>query len=207
MPIEDLPKVLMAVADYGYLALFVVLFAEELGVPLPLPGDVLLLFTGYLVGRGVLRFDLSVLTVVLAAFAGASTLYALASRHGRSLLTRYGRYIRLSNARLEPLESRFRRLGPWAMLLARITPGLRIYMSAIAGLGGVPYPRFAAALAPAALAWAVAFIFIGSKVGEQWDELARLFEHHGLRLAAGLLFVAAATWWIRRQIRRRQLQP
>lgn len=202
MPIENAPWPLMSVAMYGYLALFLVLFLEELGVPLPLPGDLALLFTGFLVGRGVLRFEVAVLTVVLAGFGGASALYLLSRRYGRTAVERYGRYLHLDPARLAWLEARFRRFGPLAVLVARVTPGLRIYTSILAGLGRVPYSRFALALGPAALLWAVAFIWLGGLVGERWDVLGALLEHHAIRVAAAVgLFalLGVAGWrWARR---------
>ena len=197
MDIEAGPWPLMPVAMYGYLALFLVLALEELGVPLPLPGDLVLLFAGYLVGRGAMRFDLAVLTVVLAAFIGAPSLYLLAQCYGRPMVARYGRYVHLDAARLAWLEARSRRWGPAAVLVSRVTPGMRIYTSILAGLGGVRYPHFATALGPAALLWAVGFIFLGSQVGQRWEEVAALFEHHAAPVAAGvvLLLVFGALAW------------
>ena len=191
MAAEQSSGLLGLVATYGYLALFLVLFLEELGVPLPLPGDLTLLFAGYLVGMGMLRFDLATIAVVLAAVSGASALYFLTRRKGRPWLARYGRYLHLDERRLAWIEARFRRFGPWAVLVARVTPGLRIYTSILAGLAGVSYARFLAALGPAALLWAMLFIFVGSMVGEQWETVARLLEHHAARVGiAALLLVA-----------------
>lgn len=189
MSAQQTSGLLVPIASYGYLALFVVLFLEELGVPLPLPGDLTLLFAGYLVGVGVLRFDLAVLTVVVAAASGASGLYLLTRRYGRAWVARYGRYLHLNERRLAWFEDRFQRFGPWAVLVARITPGTRIYTSILAGLAGVSYPRFLAALGPPALLWALLFLFVGSRVGERWEEVARLLEHHALRVAAVALIL------------------
>ena len=75
MDIEGTSSLLIWVAAYGYLGLFLLLFAEELGIPLPLPGDLALLFAGYLVGRGIMRFDVALATAIVAVLGGASTLY------------------------------------------------------------------------------------------------------------------------------------
>lgn len=201
MEADQLPEILSFVASYGYVALFLVLFLEELGVPLPLPGDVALLFAGYLVGRGVLRFDLAILTIVLAALLGASALYQLTRRYGRPMVIRYGRYIHLNAGRLEWLESRFRRFGLWAVLIARVTPGMRIYTSVLAGLGEVQYLRFSFALGTSSAVWAITLVFVGSKIGERWDELAVLFEHHVLLAVAiflPLLVLGAVGFWLYR---------
>ena len=207
MDVGNAPRLLAWVAVYGYLALFLVLLLEELGLPLPLPGDLALLFVGYLVGRGMMRFDLAVLTVVLAALGGGTTLYLLARRYGQPMVARYGRYVHLDADRLARFEARSRRLGLVAVLVARLTPGMRIYTSLLAGLGGVSYARFLAALGSAALIWALTFIFLGSRVGEGWDELAALLEHHAVRAAAatGVLLLLAGlgwAWWTGRPGRR-----
>ena len=202
MAVEGLPLALALVAAYGYVAFFLVLFVEELGVPLPLPGDLTLLFAGYLVGRGVLRFDLTIMTVVLAAMSGASALYFLSRRYGRPAVLRYGGYIHLDAGRLGWLEERYRRFGLAAILLARATPGMRIYTSILAALGGVSYPRFATGLALASVIWAAGFVFLGSQVGERWDDLAALLEHHAVRVAAALILLGvlgALCWWWRRR--------
>lgn len=208
MPIT--PGLLAWVATYGYLALFIILALEEVGVPFPLPGDLALLFVGYFVGRGMLRFDLAVATVVLAAVIGGSALYLITRRYGRPVIARYGRYVHLDGGRLARLEARSRRFGFMAMLVARVTPGMRIYTSALAGLAAVPYPRFLAALGAASLAWGLIFVFIGSQVGERWEELAALLEHHTILAALAtvvLLLLAGLTWawwtgrigrWVRR---------
>lgn len=195
MPIT--PGLLAWVATYGYLALFFILALEELGVPFPLPGDLALLFVGYLVGRGMLRFDLAVATVVLAAVIGGSALYVISRRYGRPVIARYGRFVHLDGGRLARLEARSRRFGFTAMLVARVTPGMRIYTSALAGLAAVPYPRFLAALAAASLAWGLIFVFVGSQVGERWEELAALLEHHAVLVATAvvLLLVLGAVAW------------
>jgi membrane protein DedA with SNARE-associated domain len=194
---DSLPILLAWLVAYGYLALFLILFVEELGVPLPLPGDLALLFAGYLVGRGILRFDVTLLVALAAVLGGASALYALTRRYGHPLLARYGRRIHLDEGRLRRFEATSRRFGPAGVFVVRLVPGMRIYTAALAGLTGVPFTRFFLALTPAALVWAAAFVAIGYRVGEGWDELYTLLEHHavlGATTAAILLVLAAGAW-------------
>ena len=197
MDIEGTSSLLIWVAAYGYLGLFLLLFAEELGIPLPLPGDLALLFAGYLVGRGIMRFDLALATAILAVLGGASTLYLLTRVYGQPLVARFGRFLHIDPERLDRFESRSRHLGLLAVLLVRLTPGMRIYTAVLAGLTGLPYGRFLLALGPAALIWAGAFIILGSRVGERWEELYTLLEHHAIlgTTAVALLLVVGAVAW------------
>lgn len=197
MDSDGLPTLLAWLVAYGYLALFVILLVEEVGVPLPLPGDLALLFAGYLVGRGVLRFDVTLLVALAAVLGGASALYALTRRYGHPLLARYGRRIHLDEGRLRRFEATSRRFGPAGVFVVRLVPGMRIYTAALAGLTGVPFTRFFVALAPAALVWAAGFVAIGYRVGEGWDELAALLEHHVgwvMAVVVPLLLVGALGW-------------
>lgn len=188
---------LLWIAAYGYLGLFVLLFVEELGIPLPLPGDLALLFAGFLVGRGLMRFDVALLIAVLAVLGGASALYLLTRVHGRPLVARFGRFVHLDPDRLDRLGARSRHLGPLPVLLVRLTPGMRIYTAVLAGLTGIPYRRFLLALGPAALVWAGAFIYLGIQVGERWDEIYDLIEYHAIlaATAAALLSVLGIAAW------------
>lgn len=63
------------IAHYGYPAIFSLVFLQEIGVPNPVPNELVLLFSGYLAFLGALNFVLVFLTVVAADFIGTSILY------------------------------------------------------------------------------------------------------------------------------------
>src|SRR5579859_5484804 len=83
------------------LGLFTVIFSEELGIPLPIPGDVAIAFGGYLTARGDLNYFQAYLCVVGGAFAGSSVLFQLTRRYGRSFVIRLTRYLGQDPSRLD----------------------------------------------------------------------------------------------------------
>lgn len=142
-------------------ALFGLLLVEEAGLPLPLPGDTLIALAGAQ-HHGSPWFALIVIAVSSAAvFCGSSVLYMLMRRGGRPWLEKYGKFLHLSQARLDRMERWFIRRGPIAIVIGRLIPGLRIPTTVMAGLAGVPYRVFVPATLTAAVIWSTLYYFAG----------------------------------------------
>jgi membrane protein DedA with SNARE-associated domain len=147
--------------------LFAVVLCEELGIPLPIPGDVAVMTGGYLTTTGAIPYPLAYVDVVLGACLGSLLLFTLSRRLGHPFIVRFGRYVGLDASRLVRAEGWFRRWGPWAIIIGRQIPGMRIVLSAIAGTLEVPYRIFLPSVLVAALIWAVMFIEIGRHLGRE----------------------------------------
>src|SRR6478752_7561861 len=132
---------------HGLLAGFVFLLIEEAGVPVPVPGDFLMLYLGVRAGQGRLPLWQVVLVLEAATILGSTFLYFVARLAGRSLVYRYGRYIRLTPERLDGAEKWLLRHGFWAVLVSRLVPGLRILTAVACGVFDVPARVFIPAMA------------------------------------------------------------
>lgn len=146
------------------LAILGVIALEEVGVPIPLPGDAFIAFAGHLIARQVLDPVSAFLAVVVGAMIGSSVLYWLARLFGQPFMRRYGPYIHAKPGRVEKLEGWFQRWGPLVIIVGRHVPGMRIVISACAGLFGVSYPVFLASVAVSSSVWAVMFLVIGNRL-------------------------------------------
>jgi membrane-associated protein len=182
-------------------AIFLVLLLEEAGIPLPLPGDVVVVLAGARVRQGRLSPVLAVLLLEGATLLGSSVLYWLARRGGRPLLYRYGEVLHLGPERLAKAEGFLQRHGWLAIVSGRLCPGLRILISLVAGAFAVPYRVFAPALALGASVYLLVLFGLGYVVG---PEVLRVIEGPGLSLqfvevVAGSLVVGAAYVAIRRR--------
>lgn len=196
------PRLLDAVRQHGYVIVLLIMIVEEAGVPSPIPGDGLVLFTGYLVSTGALSLTGSLLVVVGGALAGATILYWVSLRGGRPLIERYGRLLRIDGRRLDQLRRLFESLGSAGPGVARLVPGLRIYTSMLAGLAEVSYPLFLLNVLWAATVWALTFLLLGMYAGAHWREYVRLWERGTILvlIAAGLALAAYA--WLHFRVRR-----
>jgi membrane protein DedA with SNARE-associated domain len=170
---------------------------------MPLPGDLVLIWAGYRITAEQSQFLLVVLLVELATVIGASLLYWLASKGGRPLIVRYGRFLHLDEAKLARAEGWMQRNATQAIIVGRVVPGLRIATPLAAGVFHVPYRTFVPALAVGALVYALVWIAVGIFFGPSIMEAL-----HGPRLTARLvlsvvLLVGLAV--LTRQVRRRVL--
>src|SRR3712207_2105946 len=122
----DLSEALLwFIQEWGDVALFVVFLLEESGLPLPLPGDLALIWAGYRVAAGQSDFVVVLLVVEAATLIGASGLYWLGLRGGRPLIVRYGRFLHVDRAKLLRAEGWVGRNALLTISLGRIVPGFR----------------------------------------------------------------------------------
>src|ERR1035437_8914567 len=142
-----------------------IIFVEELGIPLVVPGDVAMMFAGVRVAQGRAS-SLSVLLVEdLATIAGAGLLFLASRRLGRPLVLRFGRYIGLSRERISEAEERIRAHEMRAVILGRLIPGLRIVTVIAAGVIGVRPAKFLPGLAIGGFFYLLAYPVLGAVVG------------------------------------------
>lgn len=153
------------IESYGSFAIFVIIYFEALGAPLP--GESALVAIAALATRG----DIDLAHALIGAFCGAvlgdSTGYAIGHFGGRPLLLRFGGWIKLTPERLAKLESLFRSKGFWIVMTARFFAILRQLNGLIAGTVAMPFPRFLAANIIGAAAWVLVW-GVGPYVAVDW---------------------------------------
>ncbi len=192
--------------DYGYLAIFVLMFVEEAGVPLPLPNEVALMYVGYLSYQGKLDANLAGLVATMGAAGGSALLYTLARRGGRSLIHRYGRFIHVTDQRLDQAERAVARWGPISIPIARLTPGLRIATTIIAGILRVSYRIVILAVVGVSLVWSYFWVHLGRLLGDRWEEGARAFERAGRWGLLAIVVIVAVVLLVRWLLNRRKTE-
>jgi membrane protein DedA with SNARE-associated domain len=189
--LRHLSRVLGAFFFHGHqtLGLFGAIFVEELGVPLPAPGDAWIMWGGYLTTRGEIPYAMAYVSVVGGAVCGSFILFSISKRYGHPFLVRFGRYIGLTQERLDKTERQFRRWGPWAIIFGRHIPGMRIVLSAFAGVFEVPARVFVPCVFVSSLIWATIFLELGRVLGRNSRFLFRLVPAHLLPWGALILVV------------------
>jgi membrane protein DedA with SNARE-associated domain len=182
------------VTQHQGLGLFLVIFLEELGIPLPAPGDVAITWGGYLTTTGSIPLPIAYLAVIGGATAGSFCLYSLSRRYGHPFLVRFGPYLGLYSDRLERAESAFRRWGPWAIIIGRHIPGMRIVLSAFSGAFDIPARMFVLSVLVSATIWAGIFLSLGRVLGVHSHLLFRLLPLHLLPLAILVIVIVYGLW-------------
>ncbi|HKS87849.1 MAG TPA: DedA family protein, partial [Stellaceae bacterium] len=160
---------------------------------------------GYLVSTG--RFDL-----VLVATAGAigcnigSTLAYVVGRYGgRPLIERWGRYVLIDRSELAAADRFFARFGGAAVLIGRLLPVVRTFISLPAGIVRQPIWRFQLYTLIGSWPWCFALAYVGFKLGEKWHSDPRLAAIlHRFDIVVLAAIVLAIGWYVRRHFRHRQ---
>jgi membrane protein DedA with SNARE-associated domain len=193
------------IAHHGGEAVFVFMAVDAL---VPIGGELVMLYAGVLASGAIDGQHASVLGIDLASgwpayvvlallgtlgyLAGALAGWWIGRSGGRPLIDHHGRWLHLSPARFRRAERWFDRFGNLTVLLGRITPLVRSFVSIPAGVLGSPLPSYTILTAIGSAVWCFAFAAIGWAVGRHWDRL-----HHSLHdvdyvVAAAAVVLAGA---------------
>ena len=154
------------IIKYGYLAIFALVFLQEIGVPNPVPNELVLLFSGYLTSIGKLDFTTVLITVITADVIGSSVLYMTFYYCGQRLLQRWPRIVPTSQ--LAYLTARVSHKDRWSIYVGRHIPFLRGYTAAAAGLLKISPPIFLPAVLLSALTWSGGYVTAGKLLGHEY---------------------------------------
>jgi membrane protein DedA with SNARE-associated domain len=143
------------ITAYGSLALFVAIYLESMGAPLP--GESLVIATSALAAHGDIELAPALAAIFCGAVLGDSTGYAIGTYGGRRLLARFGSFVGLTPERLTRLQKMFARRGFYIVASARFVMVLRQLNGLIAGSVHMPWPRFLVANAIGAALWTAAW--------------------------------------------------
>jgi membrane protein DedA with SNARE-associated domain len=170
---------------YSYMAGFGLLYIEESGIPLPVPGDIFVMYVGAHVPRNLLSWLAAWLGLIGVVVLGSTNLFFISRRFGRRLAhSRFAHVVHLSPERLELAERWFARYGVLAIIFGRHIPGFRVPITLAAGVFRVRYPVFAASVAVSTAIWAGIFLIVGINFGGRLEAFLRVHRE------ASWLFVA-----------------
>ncbi len=206
MKLSGEETVLSTLAKHSFVAILLAVVIEELGLPSPIPTDVMIVFAGTTAGGSVPLLVLFFVALTLASAAGGSGLYVIVRRGGRPLVDRFGRYVHLGPEQLARAEALLARGGWWSIALGRAIPGVRYATVIACGLLKVPFLRYVTAHIVGSSVYIAVFLALGAIFGPAILERIHL-PAHGLRLlwllplAVGLPFLIVR--WSRR-VRSRQ---
>lgn len=179
-----------AVSHFGYLAVFVGVFAESVGVPVP--GETALLVAGAASSWGLLDLPVVMVVALVGTFAGDNLGYWLGRRYGRGLLERYGGRVGLNAGRLASVDRFFARWGAKTVLFARFVTGLRVVAAVAAGTTGMRWRTFVPYNLGGAVPWVVAVSVLGYVFAESWRKVERWTGRGGLVVLVAVVVIGGS---------------
>jgi membrane protein DedA with SNARE-associated domain len=195
------------IASYGYLAIFALMLAESACIPVP--SELIMTFGGALAAGAVPGTGLSLAGVIIAGVAGnvagSYAAWAVGRYGGPAALRRWGRRLRMRDHELERASRWFDRYGPRAVLIGRLLPVVRTFISLPAGLAGMDPVRFGIYTTLGCIPWTAALAYAGYVAGAHWHSVADGFRGPTYIIAALVVIALALAVW--RYLRGRRAQP
>jgi len=196
------------------LASFIIFVISMMGLPgivllmaiesacIPLPSEVIMPFSGYLVFLGKYSLWSVGLAGAIGCVVGSVPAYYLGMYGGRPLIEKYGKYLLMSRHDLDMADRWFQRHGEATVFFARLLPVIRTFIAFPAGVARMEMKRFLAYTFAGSLPWCLGLAYIGMVMGGRWPVLREYF--HKFDLLIGAAIVAGIVWYIRRHLKHRE---
>jgi len=197
---------IIAVISAGGYGGIVALMAIE-SACIPLPSEIIMPFSGYLVSTGELDLIWVATAGAIGCNLGSIPAYALGKYGGRPAIERFGKYVLMNMHDLELAERFFARFGSAAVFICRLLPLIRSFIAFPAGVARMRQIPFHIYTFLGSWPWCFALAWIGMKLGERWHSDPRIGRVlHSLDAVIAVVLLAAVGYylWHRLQGRRRE---
>jgi membrane protein DedA with SNARE-associated domain len=193
------------VSSWGYPGLFGLMVLESSS--LPVPSEVILPFSGYLISREKLNFWVALTVATVGALVGSLVDYYIGLK-GIEALTRrkvLGRVL-FSMDQLSYAGNWFSKYGSWAIFLGRLVPGIRTLISFPAGAAKMPLAKFLSFTTAGCILWNGVLIYVGYYLGKNWTEVASVSHYILIAVAVAFLTILIA-YFVGRKRKRKTATP
>ncbi|MDP2720922.1 MAG: DedA family protein [bacterium] len=190
--------VVSTISNLGYLGIFITMAIESASIPLP--SEIIMPFSGFLVSQGKFNFYL------VAAAGGAGNLFGSILMYGlgywgqetfvRRFVRGWGKIL-ISEHELLIGERWFRQYGDFIVFTSRILPVARTFISLPAGIAKVDFKKFCAFTLAGSLAWSAFLTYIGVKLGDNWSILEPIFRKFDIAIVLLAIIIAGGYLFFR----------
>lgn len=184
------------ILHYGDAAVFLLSLLESACIPIA--SEVVLPYAGYLVHQGTLSLWPIIFIATIANVVGGIIAYLVGRYGGRAFIGRYGRYIFLNHNHMSNAEKWFAKHGELTVLIGRLIPVLRTFISLPAGIAKMKFGRFVLFSFIGALPWNILLTYAGFQLASNWNSIGAHLKP--LTYLGGIIFVVVLIlFWRSRQ--------
>jgi len=184
---QVLQEIIKYIGAYSYAAIFVAMLLT--GVGLPLPGELTMGFTGYLVSSGQLEMIPAIAATALGDLLGAVIGYGIGFFSRTKIIAQHFRFLIPTESKLLIIEKWLTQYGIFSVVFGRILPVIRGVIPIPAGFVQMNGKVYIFGVFISSIIWCGAFIYLGTGLGHNWQQLAGLGNSIGLT-ATGVLAIA-----------------
>ena len=195
--------IIAVISATGYLGIALLMGIESACIPLP--SEIIMPFSGYLVYLGHFNLFLVAGAGMVGCNLGSAIAYWIGAKGGRPLVERYGSWVLMSRHDLDRMTWFFEKYGSIAILAGRMLPVVQTFVAFPAGIARMPRLRFHIYTSVGSLIWYFCLAWAGMKLGEKWHTDPRFQEaFHRFHLVIEIALLAAAVWFIWTHLNRRK---
>ena len=170
---------------------------------IPIPSEVILPFSGYLVYQGRFNLFLVVAAGVVGCNVGSAVAYWIGAKGGRPLVMRYGKWVLMSPHDVDRMSWFFDRYGSIAILVGRMVPVVQTFVAFPAGIARMSRLRFHIYTTVGSAIWYFCLTWVGMKLGQAWNTDPRIKDiFHRFHLVVELALLAALVWFVWTHVQR-----
>lgn len=182
------------VGQWGYVGIFCMMFLESSFFPFP--SEIVMIPAGYLASKGEMNLILAFLAGTGGSLAGAVFNYYLCYFFGRDLILKYGKYVRMTEEKMQKFENFFNKHGEISTFNCRLIPGIRQYISLPAGLAKMNLFKFSLYTTLGAGIWVAILLAVGYYLGTDYDK--ELFKNIVLAMLVAVAAITAIYIYIKK---------
>ena len=187
--------IIAVISATGYLGIALLMGLESACIPLP--SEIIMPFSGYLVYTG--RFELVWVATAgaLGCNLGSAVAYWVGAYGGRPMVERFGRFVLLSRHDLDRTTEFFLKYGSITVFVARLLPVVRTFIALPAGIAKMPLGRFHIYTFLGSWPWCFLLAYVGMRLGRSWETDPRFKEvFHRFHLGVEVVLLAAIIWFV-----------
>ena len=170
---------------------------------IPLPSEIIMTFSGYLVYLGRFNLYLVAAAGVVGCNLGSALAYWIGAKGGRPLVERYGKWVLMSRHDLDRMTWFFERYGSIAVLVARCLPIVQTFIAFPAGIAKMPRLRFHIYISVGSGVWCLFLAYVGMKLGERWHTDPRFYQaFHRFHPVIEVALLAGIVWFVWSHVKR-----
>ena len=147
------------------------------------------------------------LTAMAGSWCGISLSYTIGRTLGAGAVSRYGKRLHLTEARMNRVHQWFNRIGHWALVVGYFVAGARHLTAIVAGMSRLEFSSFAAYAWSGGAVWVLCFILLGYFLGDRWQTIAKMVDRDMGYALLALIVTAALILGVRELLRRRGRNP
>jgi membrane protein DedA with SNARE-associated domain len=169
--------VIATISTFGYTGIVITMAIESACIPLP--SEIIMPFSGYLVSTGQFSMMGVTLAGAIGNVLGSLVAYYVGVWGGRPFVERYGRYFLVSQHDMELADRWFAKHGEAAVLIGRLLPVVRTFISLPAGIARMDVKKFMLYSFVGALPFCYALAYVGLKMGGALESITSVFPSRG----------------------------